>query len=47
MLHVPLEESIVTSPVPAFTEQTAGEVVANATAPVPLPPDVPTVTVAL
>jgi hypothetical protein len=47
MLHVPAPARIATTPVFAFTEQTAGDVVANTTAPVPLPPAVPSVTVPL
>ena len=47
MLHVPVLASIVTSPELELTEHTPGDVVANTTAPVPLPPDVPSVAVAL
>ena len=45
MLHVPVPTSIVTTPVVALTEHTEPVVVANATAPVPLPPEVPRSTV--
>ncbi len=45
MLHVPVAAIMVTTPLLALTEHTDGEVVANTTPPVPLPPDVPKVTV--
>ena len=45
MLQDPLEATMVTTPVLAFTEHTDGDVVANTTPPVPLPPEVPRVTV--
>jgi hypothetical protein len=45
ILHDPVDTSIVTTPVFAFTEHTDGEVVAKTTPPVPLPPATPKVTV--
>jgi hypothetical protein len=45
MAHVPVLASIVTTPDPEFTEQIDGDVVANATAPAPLPPVTPNVAV--
>ena len=45
MLQVPEPAPIVTTPVFAFTEHTAGDVVANTTPPPPFPPEVPSVTV--
>lgn len=43
MLHVPVPTSMSTTPEDAFTEHTPGDVVANTTAPPPLPPAVPRV----
>ena len=43
--QVPVPLVIVTSPVPAFTEHAPAD--AKVTAPVPLPPELPTVKVAL